>query len=176
MTPRKSFPESCEILRAHGVLGPDEWPSPLGRQPSHDDDAGTAGIRWFRTRLADVALDRLTLAHTYIARSELLNVTLRDCDLSGSTLNSNDLIDVDFSGSDLSGCDMRGCIFERVSFRGANLGGADVRLGRFRDCDFAEADLTGARLSRLFGAFLPLSRAQRRTIAWSWRGLAPEEG
>jgi uncharacterized protein YjbI with pentapeptide repeats len=176
MSQRVPYAESCEVLRQQGILEPGESPMLPPRPPRVDDADVRVGIRFFRTKLADVRLDSLTIPRTYVARSEMRNVTFRETDLSESTINASDLIDVDFGGSDLSRSDMRGCIFERVNFSGAVLRGVDLRRGRFRACNFAGADLTGARLSRLFGALLSLSRAQRAVIVWSWRGPAPEEG
>jgi len=65
------------------------------RAPRHDDEQ--LGVSFFRTRLADVTLDGLTLPRTFFGRSEIRGVSFPVTDLSESTANWNDFIDVDFS-------------------------------------------------------------------------------
>ena len=174
MADRASYTESCRVLRSLDLLERDELPPLPVRQPRHDDDQ--LGVSFFRTRLADVALDGLTLPRTFFARSEIRSVSFRDCDLSESTVNWNHFIDVDFSAADLSLADFRGSIFERVSFRGTLLRGADLRRTTFRGCTFTEVDMTAAKLTRSFSWVFRLSRAQRSAIHWMLVGPEPEGG
>src|SRR5712692_375206 len=125
MPDRIQYAESCRILQCRELLETNELPPLPERAPRHDDKQ--LGVSFFRTQIADVTLDGLTLPRTFFARSEIRGVSFRGTDLSESTANWNDFIDVDFSSADLSRADLRGSIFERVSFRGAVLRGTDLR-------------------------------------------------
>jgi uncharacterized protein YjbI with pentapeptide repeats len=171
---RVPYAESCRVLQTKELLETDEIPPLPERPPRHDDEH--LGISFFRTRLADVALDGLTLPRTFFGRSEIRSVSFRRSDLSESTANWNDFIDVDFSSSDLSRADFRASIFERVSFRGAVLRGTDLRRATFRGCTFTDADMAGARLTRALPWVFRLSRAQRAVIDWQPSGPEPEGG
>jgi uncharacterized protein YjbI with pentapeptide repeats len=171
---RRSYAESCEVLRRLGFLEADTSPKMLEKAPRYDDEE--LGVSFFRTSVADVALENLTLARTFFSRSEIRDVSFRGTDLSESTMNWNDFIEVDFTGASLETADLRASIFNRVRFVDANLRGADLRRTTFRNCDFSRADMTGARLSRAIGWYFRLSRAQRAVIDWQAAGLEPEEG
>ena len=174
MPERKSYSESCRVLKEQGLWEGDEIPALPERAPRHDDEQ--LGVGFFRTQLADARLDGLTLSRTYFGRSEIRGVSFRGTDLSESTANWNDFIDVDFSAADLSHADLRASVFERVSFRGSVLRGADLRRSTFRDCTFADADMTNTRLTRSFGWLFRLSRRQRAVIDWQPPGPEPEGG
>jgi len=171
---RIPYTESCRVLQSKQLLETDELPPLPERPPRYDDE--DLGVSFFRTRLADVALDGLTLPRTFFGRSEIRSVSFRGSDLSESTANWSDFIDVDFSAADLSRADFRASILERVNFRGAMLRGADLRQTTLRGCAFDGADMTGARLTRGFGWLLRLSREQRAVIDWQLPGPAPEGG
>ena len=171
---RVSYAESCRILQRHELLERDEVPPLPDRAPRHDD--GRAGVSFFRTRVSDVALERLTLPRTFFARSEIRSVSFRGTDLSESTANWNDFVDVDFTSADLSRADLRASNFQRVSFRDAVLRGADLRRATLRGCTFTHADMTGAKLSRAAAWLFRLSRAQRAVVDWHAPGAAPEGG
>jgi BTB/POZ domain-containing protein KCTD9 len=175
MPTRKPYGESCQSLLDQQLLDTDEIPPMPERPPRHDDE--TLGVGFFRTQLADVALDSLTLPRTFFGRSEIRGVTFRDTDLSESTANWNDFIDVDFGSADLSRADLRASVFERVSFRGASLRNTDLRHATFTDCSFVDADLTGAKLARGADSSIDLSPEQRGVIAWQKdQGEEPEGG
>ena len=174
MPDRVSYAASCRVLQSKQLLATDTLPARPERPPRHDDPQ--LAVSFFRTRLANVALDGLTLPRTFIGRSEIHNVSFLDSDLSEATANWNDFIDVDFSSADLSRADFRASMFERVSFQGAVLRGADLRQCTFRGCTFTDADMTGARLTRGLVWFLRLSRGQRAVIDWQAPGPEPEGG
>lgn len=175
MLERTSYAESCRILQSKELLEVDELPTLPERAPRHDDEQ--LGISFFRTRLADVALEGLSLPRTFFGRSEIRNVSFRGTNLSESTANWNDFIDVDFSSTDLSCADFRACNFERVSFRGAVLRGLDLRLAKFRGCTFTDADMAGIKLVHSAVWFFRLSHGQRAVIDWqSQPGPEPEGG
>src|SRR3954453_16599674 len=125
MPDRASYTESCRVLQRKELLESAGLPPLPDRPPRHDDEQ--LGVSFFRTRLADVALDGLTLPRTFFGRSEIRSVSFRGTDLSESTANWNDFIDVDFSCADLSRGDLRASVFERVNFSGASLRDADLR-------------------------------------------------
>ena len=174
MPDRVPYDESCRVLQSKELLETDELPRLPERPPRHDDEQ--LGVSFFRARLADVALDGLTLPRTFFGRSEIRGVSFRGSDLSESTANWNDFIDVDFSSADLSRADFRASIFERVSFGGAVLRGADLRRATFRGCTFTDADMAGAKLTRGLSWFFRLSPAQRAAIDWQSSGPEPEGG
>jgi BTB/POZ domain-containing protein KCTD9 len=174
MPDRASYIESCRVLQRNELLENDELPPLPDRPPRHDEQQ--LGVSFFRTRLADVALDSLTLPRTFFGRSEIRSVSFRGSDLSQSTANWNDFIDVDFNAADLSHVDFRASIFERISFRGAVLRGADLRRTTFRGCTFDDADMAGARLTPGFRWLFRLSRRQRAVIDWQPPGPEPEGG
>src|SRR6266478_3881575 len=103
MPDRVPYAESCKVLQSRELLEADECPPLPDRPPRHDDEK--LGVGFFRTRLADVALDGLTLPRNFFGRSEIRRVSFRGSDLSESTANWNDFIDVDFSSADLSCAD-----------------------------------------------------------------------
>ena len=174
MPDRAPYAKSCGVLQSKELLEAGELPPLSERPPRHDDEK--LGVSFFRTRLADVALDGLTLPRTFFGRSEIRCVSFRGSDLSESTANWNDFIDVDFGSADLSRTDFRASIFQRVSFRGAALRGADLRRTTFRSCVFADADMTGARLVCGLGWLFSLSRSQQAVIDWQSPGPEPEGG
>jgi len=174
MPERKPYAESCRVLQSQELLEADQLPPLPERAPRHDDEQ--LGVSFFRTRLADVALDGLTVPRTFFGRSEIRGVSFGGTDLSESTANWNDFIDVDFSSADLSRADLRASIFESVSFRGAVLRGTDLRRATFRGCTFTDADMTGVKLTRAFTWLFQLSRAQRAVIDWQSPGPEPEGG
>jgi len=174
MPDRVSYIESCRVLQSKGLLASFEVPPLPDRPPRHDDEQ--LGVSFFRTRVADIALENLTLPRTYFGRSEFRSVSFRGSDLSESTANWNDFVDVDFSSSDRSRADFRAASFERVSFSGAVLRGTDLRRATFRLCTFAGADMMGARLTRSISWLLRLVRSQRAVIDWQPPGPEPEGG
>lgn len=175
MPDRKPFKESCQFLKDQQLLDGDTLAELPERAPHYDDER--LGVSFFRTRLADVRLEHLTLPRTFFGRSEIRGVSFRGTYLSQSTGCWNDFVDVDFGEADLSGMDLRGSIFQRVSFRGALLRGADLRRTSFTGCTFADADLTGAKLSRSLLWFFRLSSGQRSSVDWhSGPGPEPEGG
>lgn len=174
MPDRVPYAESCKVLQSKELLEGDSHPPLPDRSPRHDDEH--LGISFFRTRLADVTLDGLTLPRTFFGRSEICSVSFRGSDLSESTANWNDFIDVDFSSCDLSRADFRASNFERVNFRKAVLRNADLRRATFRGCTFTDADMAGAKLTRTLTWLFRLSRAQRAAIDWQPPGPEPEGG
>lgn len=176
MPERKPYKESCQVLKSQRLLDGEALPELPGRAPRYDDDERLA-VSFFRTRLADVRLENLSLPRTFLGRSEVVRVSFRGTDLSQSTGCWNDFMDVDFSGADLSGMDLRGSSFHHVSFRSALLCGADLRRASFSRCTFEGADFTGAKLSRSLLWFLRLSSTQRRAVDWhTGPGPEPEGG
>jgi uncharacterized protein YjbI with pentapeptide repeats len=169
-----SYPESCGVLQIHGLLEPGQVPPLPERAPRFDDNQ--FGVSFFRTRLADVTLDSLTLPRTFFGRSEICGVSFRGSDLSESTANWNDFTSVDFAFADLSRADMRSSIFQSVSFHGTLLRNTDLRRSTFRRCTFEGADMTGAKLSRSPRWVFRLSAAQRASIDWQPPGPEPEGG
>src|SRR5260370_32620616 len=115
MPDRVPYSESRRVLESKELLETDERPPLPERPPRYDDEQ--LGVSFFRTRLADDALDGLTLPRTFFGRSEIRSVSFRGSDLSESTANWNDFIDVDFSSADLSRADFRASVFARVSLR-----------------------------------------------------------
>lgn len=174
MPERASYAQSCRILQSQELLESSELPALPERAPRHDDEQ--LGVSFFRTRLADVTLDGLTLPRTFFGRSEIRGVSFRGTDLSESTANWNDFTEVDFSSADLSRADLRASVFERTSFRGADLRDADLRRAAFRGCTFTDADMRGAKLTRAFAWLFSLSRAQRAVVDWQPPGPEPEGG
>ena len=133
-------------------------------------------MSFFRTRLKD-DLSNLTLPRTFFGRSEVRGASFRNTDLSESILCWCDFVRTDFAWSCLRGCDMRAASFEAVRFSGCDLRDADLRRSRFRKCDFSHAILSGARLTRLQGIGLRLSRSQRQSVDWVvGRGPEPDGG
>lgn len=175
MQERISYAESCRVLQRHGLLDAGGLPPLPKRGPRHDDE--NISISFFRTRLADVTLDGLSLPRSFFGRSEIATVSFRGTDLSESTANWNDWLDVDFSFADLSRADLRESVFKRCCFQGAVLRGTDLRRTAFRKCSFADSDLTGAKLTRALSWHFSLSHAQRSVIDWTWSsGPVPEGG
>jgi len=171
---RLGYEDSCRLLQSRGVIE-DGIPPLLDRPPRHDDDR--PGLSFFRTLLADAALDNLTLPRSFFGRSEICKTSFRGTDLSESTANWNDFVDVDFGRADLSRVDFRGCVLANVRFTNACLAGADLRHCSFADCSFAGADLSGVKLTAGAGKSLALSVEQHRTIDWQTDdGEEPEGG
>ncbi|MBX9580667.1 MAG: pentapeptide repeat-containing protein [Gemmataceae bacterium] len=165
---RRSYEESCRLLRRLGYLGvgnSGEIPPLPGRRPRCDDDE-PLGVSFFRTFVGDNALEDLTLPRTFFGRSEVGPVSFRNTDLSESTLCWNDFNGVDFTAADLSGGDLRASVFTDTVFLRANLRDADLRRSTFDGCDFTDADLHGAKLTHAQGHDLVLSAEQRRVIDW----------
>jgi uncharacterized protein YjbI with pentapeptide repeats len=175
MPQRLSYEESCRTLQNQQLIDEGDIPPLPERPPRHDDE--TLGVSFFRTVLADVQLEHLTLPRTFFGRSEIRNTSFQDTDLSESTANWNDFTEVDFGDADLSRTDFRACIFQRVRFTGAKLIGVDFRHCTFSDCDFSAADLTDAKLPDGWGGPLKLSPQQQSIIDWQVdNGEEPEGG
>lgn len=154
---RKPYAESLQEARS--ALGWEGSPAPEPRRrPRHDDDP--YGPSLFKTEVADAALESLTLPGTFIGRSELRKVSLRNCDLHLATWCWNDFIDCDWSGSDLTDSDLRASVFSGCRFTNARLRGCDFRRSGFENCDFGGADLDGAVATRDQAASLNLSKEQ----------------
>ena len=116
----------------------------------------------FRMRLTDALdLSDLSLPRTFFGRSEINQVSFRNCDLHESNLCWNDFLAVDFTGADLSYSDMRSSIFKGVRFAASNLEGADLRRSSFVDCVFEDAAMKGVALTHQQGATMRLSQPQR---------------
>jgi hypothetical protein len=164
MANRMPYAESCGVLQGRQLLDAGKILPLPDRPPRYDDE--NPGVSFFRTLVADVALEGLTLPRTYFGRSEIRGVSFRGTDLSESTANWNNFVSVDCALADLSRADLRASVFTRVSFRGSILRGADLRGSSFRGCRFADADLTGAKLVRSLVWLFRLSAAQRRAVEW----------
>jgi BTB/POZ domain-containing protein KCTD9 len=175
MPTRLSYPESCHSLQSRHLLDEGNIPTLPESLPRHDDEV--LGVSFFRTSLADCALENLTLPRTFFCRSDIRNVSFRGSDMSESVACWNDFTNVDFSFVDLSKADLRASIFQSVNFHGANLRNVDFRRATFRKCVFTNADLTGARFLRGFRWIFILSSSQRRSIHWQdTPGEEPEGG
>ncbi len=159
---RLSYEDSCRELQVLDLLEAGDLPKMPTRKPAFDDEE--LGVSFFRTELADVSLENLTLPRTFFGRSEIREVTFRNTDLSDSNLCWNDFTEVDFSEACLAGSDMRASIYDQVSFRRADLSQADLRHSRFETCDFSDATVVGAVVARDQAAALNLSAAQARTL------------
>jgi len=173
MPERLPYAESCRFLQSQGLLDAGDIPTVPSQSPRYDDEQ--LGVSFFRTCLADVTLDNLSLPRSFFGRSEIRSVSFCNTDLSESTANWNDFIDVNLSHADLSRADLRASTFERVSFRGAVLRGADLRRATFHRCVFADADVTGAKITRGAVWRFRLSHAQRHSVDWQ-SGAGPEPG
>ncbi len=152
------------MLQEQGWIAQGECPKMPAHQPRYDDIE--LGVNFFRTRVAGVKFQRLTLPRTFISRSEINNSSFHDCDLSESVMNWNNFENVDFTSASLKACDLRSCNFHLVDFRRASLMRADLRHCRFESCDFTDADLTGSKLGRTIRASLVLTKGQIATIDW----------
>ncbi len=164
MAGRATYKESCAVLQEQGWVAHGECPKLPARPPRYDDVE--SGVSFFRTRVAGLKIQRLTLPRTFIARSDIEDSSFEDCDLSESVMNWNDFENVDFTSASLRACDLRSYNFHRANFRRANLKGADLRHCRFESCHFTDADLTGSKLGRGIRASLALTKAQIATIDW----------
>jgi hypothetical protein len=69
VTDRVSYAESCRVLQGHGILEGDETPPLPTRAPRHDDEQ--LGVSFFRSRVSNVDLARLTLPRTFFGRCEI---------------------------------------------------------------------------------------------------------
>ena len=166
MAVRLIYDLSCARLRELGLLDHDSHPPMPERLPQYDDEE-PLGFSIFRRRLDDdLDLSNLTLPRTFFGRSEINQVSFRNCDLRESNLCWNDFNGTDFTGADLAGSDMRASLFDKVLFIGANLDGADLRQSSFTECRFDEATMKRAVLTRQQGAALRLSETQRQNIDW----------
>jgi uncharacterized protein YjbI with pentapeptide repeats len=159
---RLSFEDSCRKLQALELLEAGGLPKMPARKPAFDDEE--LGVSFFRTEMAEVSLEDLTLPRTFFGRSEIREVTFRNTDLSESNLCWNDFMKVDFSDACLAGSDMRASLYEEVSFRRADLSRADLRHSKFERCDFSDASMAGAVVGRDQVAALNLSAAQSRML------------
>jgi uncharacterized protein YjbI with pentapeptide repeats len=164
MPERLSYQDSCRLLQEKNVLEQGEIPPLLPQPPRYDDEV--LGVDFFRTLLADVNLQNLTLPRTFFGRSEIRDCSFCGSDLSESTANWNDFVRVDFSSADLSNCDFRGCAISEVRFSGAILAKADFRRCGLTKCDFTGAQLAGTKIAKKISSSLSLSDEQRRVIDW----------
>jgi uncharacterized protein YjbI with pentapeptide repeats len=173
---RRTFDESCQILRELEFLDNETFPVMPSRRPRHDDEE-PFGVSFFRTFLGESDLENLTLPRTFLARSSIGPLSFTNTDFSESSFNWNDFIQVDFTDVDLSGSDLRASNFTEVYFTRASLRDADLRCCSFNDCDFKDADMRGAKLTRIQGESIPLSEEQRQKIDWQDSdGDEPEGG
>jgi len=145
-TAQNDYIYSCKYLRGLGLLPEGTTPPMPNHRPRHDD-AEPTGINFFRTVLADVTLDDLTLSRTYFGRSEIKNVSFCRTDLAQSTLCWNDFFQVSFAHANLSFSDLRASSYINVSFQNANLKNCDLRRSSFQNCDFEDAKMGGAILT-----------------------------
>ena len=175
-TIRFSYENSCQLLQKMGYLDTGSIPPLHAQQPSiHDPEP--LGVSFFRTLVAEDALENLSLPRTFFGRSEVRNVSFRNTLLSESNLCWNDFIEVDFTKADLSKSDLRASIFKNVKFAEANLRYSDLRHSTFEDCDFTEADMDKVKLTHEQGALLTLSDSQRESVSWcSDAGSFPDGG
>jgi uncharacterized protein YjbI with pentapeptide repeats len=147
---------------------------PAGRP--HEDDA-KPGLNFFRTWFTEKAWQNLTLPRTFVGRSEIEEMSFKNCDLSQSAFCWNDFANVDFTDCDLRECDLRASRFTKVNFVRAILRNADLRHSDFKNCDFSDADMRGAKFTRAQRRQLRLSEQQREQIDWqSSAGELPEGG
>lgn len=162
---QNDYPSSCELLQTLDLL-PEGAIPPMPRQRPRYDDEGPLGVSFYRTLLAKVALDDLTLSRTYFGRSEISDVTFRRTDLAQSTLCWNDFNRVSFESANLSHSDLRACQYVHVSFQNADLSNCDLRRSLFEDCDFRGANLAGAKLTKSGASDLGLAIEQLDSINW----------
>jgi len=163
--PRKSFDESCQILRDLGFIKPDEQPVIPPCQPKYEDEE-PLGVSFFRWIIEDMILADLTLPRTYFGKSEFINCAFRNCDLNDSNLIWNDFKQIDFSHSNLSNSDMRGSVFDSCSFVKADLTSADLRQSSFNGCKFTGARMKGAKVEDYWQDQLPWTKQQMSDIDW----------
>jgi hypothetical protein len=175
---RFSYEESCKLLQSIGQAdaGSDGEILPIpDHLPQYDDEE--PGVSFFRTLVAEVELEHLTLPRTFFGRSEIGPISFRNTNLFESNLCWNDFIEVNFEEADLSGSDLRASNFNKVRFVKTKLRGADLRLASFESCDFTYADMHGAKLTREQGARLRLTDEQKKAIDWQENdGEAPPGG
>jgi hypothetical protein len=166
--PRLTYEESCRILQSRQLLGGGDIPPIPDRRPQYDDEE-PLGVNFFRTFVSEGDLENLTLRRTFVGRSKVGPISLKNTDLSESTLCWNDFNEVDFTDADLSQSDLRASIFNRVKFVRANLREADLRRSTFAGCDFTGADMKGAKLTGDQGTRLGLSKEQKAGVDWQDR-------
>lgn len=175
-TARNDYIASCAYLRSIGLLPEGTQPTMPNHLPRHDN-AKPLGVSFFRTVVADVILDDLTLPRTYFGRSEIKNVSFCRTNLAQSTLCWNDFIQTDFSYANLSFSDLRASSYIRVSFQNADLKSCDLRRSSFQNCAFDGAKMEDAIVTRAQHSELNLSDEQIKTIAWTDDdGPEPEGG
>jgi hypothetical protein len=165
---RLSYEDSYRLLRRLRFLSGspgDNVPSLPTRRPTFDDTT-TGGVVFFRTRLAEIDFESLTLQRVLVGRSEIESASFKNADMRESTLCWNDFNSVNFSDADLSDCDLRASIFRENSFVRANLRNADLRRSNFEECDFTDADMRGAKLTRKQCEQIRLSDKQKTEIEW----------
>jgi BTB/POZ domain-containing protein KCTD9 len=171
---RLTYEDSCRRLQKLRLLEPGELP-PLPRtMPSCDDEV--LGVSFFRTLVADEALENLTLPRTFFGRSEIRGTSFKNTDMSESRLCWNDFMYVDFTATKLTGSDLRASVYENVKFVGADLQNADLRRGTFRECDFTDANLRGAKLNKGAKILESMTPDQRAAIDYQPEGEEPPGG
>lgn len=106
---RLNYEESCRELQKLGILNNRSLPAMPARQSRFDDDV--LAVRFFRTQLASLKLENLSLPRTFFGRSYIIGVSFKGSDLSESILCWNDFTGVDFTDADLSGSDLRATHF-----------------------------------------------------------------
>jgi uncharacterized protein YjbI with pentapeptide repeats len=167
MSNRLSFEDSYRSLQRQDWLKDGEVPLMPSRPPRYDDE--TLGLEFFRTWLDGLKgadLTNMTLCRTYVARSQVSNVSFANSDLTESVWNWNDLVYVDFSGCDLSRVDFRGNHIGRCRFVHAVLTDTDPRCCSFEECEFEGAVMARTKLTRENGRLLKLSDSQKLVIDW----------
>jgi uncharacterized protein YjbI with pentapeptide repeats len=173
---RLTYENSCKFLQDIGYLDAGSIPPLPAQQPRHDDPE-PLGISFFRTLVAEDALENLSLPRTFFGRSEVRQMSFKNTLLSESNLCWNDFIEVDFTKADLSKSDLRASIFKKVKFVEANLRDSDLRHSTFEACDFTNADMNGVKLTHEQSSQLALSEAQRESVSWlSDAGILPDGG
>ena len=155
---------SIKRLQQLGVLAERESPTLQQRLPQYDDEQ--LGLSFFRTHLSRLDLSNLTIPRTFFGRSSVEFVSFINTDLAESNLAWNDFISANFSYANLAKSDLRASVYKSVSFDGSILDGADLRLSTFEACSFREASMKGTILTRVQGATLDFSAAQRAQIEW----------
>jgi uncharacterized protein YjbI with pentapeptide repeats len=175
-TIRLGYENSCQLLQELGYLDSRSIPPLPPQQPSINDPE-PLGVGFFRTLVAEDALENLSLPRTFFGRSEVRCVSFKNTLLSESNLCWNDFIEVDFTKADLSRSDLRASMFKTVKFVEANLRHSDLRHSTFEECDFTDAELDGVKLTHEQGDQLTLSNAQRESVSWcSDAGSFPDGG
>jgi BTB/POZ domain-containing protein KCTD9 len=162
--PRLDFAQSIERLRKLGLVSPDQHPRMPSRMPQYDDET-IEGLSIFRSgNDASGDMSNLTIPRTYVGRSELDVVAIRNTDLSESNLCWNDFVKCDFELAIIDRADMRASNFVECNFAFASLLNVDMRHSSFSNCRFTNADVSGAIIAKEQLKELGLSAKQLASV------------